>query len=148
MEKALRDKLPGGKFENVPPAHSNRMRAIKARDARSTERRFRMALVRAGIKGWTMRPQGIAGKPDLFFPGSRVAVFLDGCFWHGCPVHGHVPDVNRSYWEAKIRRNKGRDCEAGIKLGSWGIQVLRLWEHAVESELAACVEQVRKVAAV
>jgi DNA mismatch endonuclease (patch repair protein) len=97
--------LVNGSFGNVSETHSRRMGAIRGKGNRTTEVRFRAMLVRAGIRGWTMQTKGIKGKPDFYFPKSKVAVFLDGCFWHGCPKCGHVPSVNRPYWKAKIKRN-------------------------------------------
>src|SRR5271154_6375657 len=106
MERALREKLVNGSFGNVPEVHSRRMGAIRRRGNRTTEARFRAMLVRAGIGGWTMQTNGLKGKPDFFFSESKIAVFIDGCFWHGCSKCGHFPRVNRPFWKAKIRRNQ------------------------------------------
>jgi DNA mismatch endonuclease (patch repair protein) len=129
MHKKLKVKLKGGKFEGVPPERSRIMSAIRGKGNRTTELRFRLALVRKGIKGWKIHPRNVPGNPDFFFPGINLAIFLDGCFWHGCPVCGHVPRTNRLYWEEKIRRNKERDHEVAIRLQLDGIRVLRIWEH-------------------
>ena len=83
MEKALREKLASGKFDNVTETDAKRMRAVKGKGNRSTELLFRLTLVRAGIKGWKLNPRNIPGKPDFYFPAEKVAVFTDGCFWHG-----------------------------------------------------------------
>jgi len=85
--------------------------------------------VRAGIRGWTMQTRGLPGKPDFFFAEYKVALFLDGCFWHGCPDCGHVPRVNRPFWKAKIGRNKERDRVNADRLKEQGIRVVRFWEH-------------------
>src|SRR5690348_2176366 len=109
MEKALREKLAGGKFANVTEIDQKRMRAVKSKGNRSTELLFRLTLMRAGIKGWKLNPKEVPGKPDFYFPAEKVAVFTDGCFWHGCPRCGHVPEANSSFWAAKIERNRQRD---------------------------------------
>jgi len=69
------------------------------------------------------------GRPDFVFPARRLAVFVDGCFWHGCPRHGTMPKGNRSFWRAKITRNRERDREVGAELRRLGWKVLRVWEH-------------------
>ena len=99
------------KFENVPEKRSKTMKAIRSTGNQSTERRFRLALVRAGIKGWKLQPSGLPGKPDFYFPKQNVVVFVDGCFWHGCIdcKMGHTPKTNQVYWSPKIQRNKDRD---------------------------------------
>src|SRR5262249_41513821 len=109
MERALREKLVGGNFGDVSAAHSGRMRAIKEKGNKSTEKRLRAILVRAGVRGWKMHPPGLPGKPDFLFPEARVVVFVDGCYWHGCAECGHIPNVNRPYWSAKIEGNQRRD---------------------------------------
>ena len=89
------------------------------------------------------RPRELPGKPDFYLPGFRLAIFADGCFWHGCPVHGRTPDDNQSYWVPKLARNKARDREAGRALRLLGIRPVRLWEH--ELAKAAIDGAVRKV---
>src|SRR5690348_12195545 len=102
MERVLRDKLNGGTFQNVPVGHSERMRAIKGRGNKSTEARLRAKLVRAGVRGWCLHPRGLPGKPDIHFPKQRLLVFVDGCYWHGCPCCVRARKVNSEYWKAKI----------------------------------------------
>ncbi len=145
MERALREKLPGGKFENVPASHTGRMRAIKAKGNKSTERRLRALLAQAGIRGWKLHPEGLPGKPDFLFPEACLAVFVDGCYWHGCPQCGHAPTVNRPYWSAKIAGNAARDQRNAIKLKEAGLRVLRLWEHELVGPSAAeCLARIRE----
>lgn len=129
MERWLREKLPRGRFENVTAAHAGRMRAIKGKGNRSTEVRARAILVRSGLRGWALHPDKLPGKPDFLFAAARVVLFIDGCYWHGCPTCGHVPSVNRPYWAAKIERNRQRDRRNNRKLRSAGYRVLRVWEH-------------------
>jgi DNA mismatch endonuclease (patch repair protein) len=132
MEKKLRRTLKGGKFENVPPTRSRTMAAIRGKNNRTTELSFRMALVRSGIGGWRTNVGELPGNPDFFFPEREVAVFIDGCFWHGCPKCGHYPKTRKSFWKTKILRNKDRDRKASRKLRRNGIKVLRIWEHCLK----------------
>lgn len=105
------------------------MRAIKAKGNKSTEARLRLILVRARIRGWKLHPKGMVGKPDFYFPEHRLAVFVDGCFWHGCPSCGHIPKANNPYWKAKIEGNQRRDRAYDHQLREQGIRVQRIWEH-------------------
>src|SRR5205823_6917634 len=102
-------KLSEGKFLNVSATRSRMMSAIRGKNTRSTERALRMALMRAGIKGWRLHAVNLPGKPDVYFPTQRLAVFIDGCFWHFCPKCGHIPKTRRIFWNAKIQRNQERD---------------------------------------
>jgi DNA mismatch endonuclease (patch repair protein) len=79
-------------------------------------------------------------RPDLVFSGPRVAVFVDGCFWHSCPLHGNMPDTNRNYWESKLRRNHERDLHVTKTLIADGWVVVRVWEHEPVAQAAAAVE--------
>jgi DNA mismatch endonuclease (patch repair protein) len=80
------------------------------------------------IKGWR-RNQQVFGKPDFIFPKLKLAIFVDGCFWHGCPKHGTNPKSNRAYWHQKLFRNKSRDHLVTRTLRQAGWRVLRIWEH-------------------
>jgi DNA mismatch endonuclease (patch repair protein) len=68
-------------------------------------------------------------RPDVVFTKSRIAIFIDGCFWHGCPDHGTMPRANREYWEAKLAANKERDRAVDEALRDAGWNVLRFWAH-------------------
>ena len=129
MEPELRATLPGGKFRRVPATRSPHMRAARGRGNRSTAKRLRAALVCSGLSGWTMHAADVPGTPDFFFPLQRVAVFVDGCFWHGCPRCGHVPKTNRAYWQGRIQLNQRRDRRNRRLLRKQGICALRFWEH-------------------
>lgn len=78
---------------------------------------------------------------DIAFVGVKVAVFIDGCFWHGCPVHGSIPRSNTEWWADKLRRNSDRDTETGAHLQQHGWQVLRFWEHEDPADVARAVQQ-------
>lgn len=144
MEKALQDRLPGGRFTAVSSKRSRIMKAIRATGNASTEVRFRFALVRAGVSGWRLHAIELPGRPDIIFPEKRVTVFLDGCFWHGCPACGHIPKSNTLFWTAKIDSTKQRDYRNTRRLSGLGYQVLRFWEHELKNDLGACVERLLK----
>ena len=78
-------------------------------------------------------------RPDLVFPRQKVAVFVDGCFWHGCSIHGRIPRTNTDYWNAKIGRNVERDAQQAAALEEDGWCVIRVWEHVPIEEAAALV---------
>src|SRR5579871_1471893 len=104
------------------------MPAIRSRGNRETE----LALIEIfrvyRIKGLRRR-HPLHGRPDFVFVRERLAVFVDGCFWHGCPYHGHNPQSNRSYWIPKLQRNKERDRAVTKHLRKSGWRVLRIWAH-------------------
>lgn len=96
------------------------------------ERQLRSELHQRGLrfrKNLRVAVGGRKVRPDVVFTGSRVAVFVDGCFWHRCPVHGRWPKQNVVYWTEKFRRNTARDRADTAALRSAGWKVLRVWEH-------------------
>lgn len=133
----------------LPPAESrsNNMRAIKSRGNRTTERRLRGLLARERVRGWTLKTPAAIGSPDFVFLRARVAVFVDGCFWHGCPRCGHVPKTNSAYWIAKIARNQRRDRRIRRAAHTAGYKVVRIWECALKREPALCVERISRIVA-
>jgi DNA mismatch endonuclease (patch repair protein) len=78
-------------------------------------------------------------RPDVAFTRQKLAVFIDGCFWHGCPDHGNAPRANATYWRWKLARNKSRDIRVDTALRQAGWTVLRLWEHVPAEEAAEVV---------
>jgi DNA mismatch endonuclease (patch repair protein) len=90
-----------------------------------------------------IRPVGaVRRSADLVFTRARVAVFIDGCFWHRCPDHFRMPATNTGYWAAKIETNEARDRSTDALLADAGWLVLRIWEHEVVVEAATRIEQV------
>jgi DNA mismatch endonuclease Vsr len=142
MERALRQHLPGGVFSSVTVRASKNFSGIRGRNNRTTEVRFRLALVRAGISGWKMHNRALPGNPDFVFLKERIAVFVDGCFWHGCSRCGHIPKTNSPFWRAKIQRNIERDRANIRKLGDSDFRVVRIWEHELRRDLAGCVVRI------
>lgn len=104
------------------------MAAIRSSGNKNTELRLVKIFRQHGIVGWRRR-QPLLGKPDFVFRRQRLAIFVDGCFWHGCPKHGHRPSSNRTFWLRKLRRNRARDLVVTRYLRQKGWKVLRLWEH-------------------
>lgn len=84
---------------------------------------------------------GLRRTADVVFPSRRVAVFVDGCFWHGCPEHHRIPHANRGYWESKVERNRARDADTDSALRAAGWTVVRVWEHEDPVDAADRVEQ-------
>jgi DNA mismatch endonuclease (patch repair protein) len=106
------------------------MQANRSRDT-GPERRLRSALWRLGVRFRAhARPvPDIPVRADVVIGRARIAVFVDGCFWHGCPIHGSMPASHARYWRAKIRGNRERDRRARSLLRRRGWRVVRVWEH-------------------
>lgn len=126
----------------VSPARSENMRAIRSFGNRTTELRLRAILVQRSISGWKLHDKCIFGVPDFFFPKEHVAVFVDGCFWHGCPRCGHLPKTNTQYWLPKLRRIGKRDLNVSKKLRQSGCRVVRIWECSVRLSPGRCVRRI------
>jgi DNA mismatch endonuclease (patch repair protein) len=127
-----------------PPSLRTRMRMQRVR-RRDTpfEIAVRSILHSAGCRFFV--DQGIAGIPrhraDIVFPGSRIAVCIDGCFWHGCPKHCTMPQRNRAWWRSKIQHNRDRDLRFRLEARKRGWLVLRFWEHRDPAIVAKSIER-------
>jgi len=106
------------------------MSAIRSKGNKATELKLASILRAAGITGWRRHPP-LPGSPDFAFRKARIAVFVDGCFWHGCRWHCRMPKSRVEYWKPKIVRNTQRDLVVRRTLGSLGWRVLRIWEHSL-----------------
>jgi DNA mismatch endonuclease (patch repair protein) len=115
------------------------MAAVCSKGNRATELKLISIFLESGITGWR-RNQRLTGKPDFVFHRERLAVFVDGCFWHGCPIHGELPATNRKYWRAKLARNKARDRQVAKMLRNQKWRVLRLWEHSLRNPSQAAMK--------
>lgn len=104
------------------------MRAIRSRDT-GPEVRLRRALWGSGVRGYRVADKHLPGRPDLTFARARIAVFVDGCFFHRCPTHCRMPASRRQYWEPKLAANVARDTATTAKLRWLGWRVIRVWEH-------------------
>lgn len=122
-----------------PLVRSATMRAVKSRNVKSTERKLRAAMVSNGFKGWRMYADELPGKPDFVFLKEQLAIFVDGCFWHGCPQCYRRPRSNQPYWDAKVNYNVVRDRRNRTRLKRSGWRVVRVWEHELTQNTArAC----------
>lgn len=83
---------------------------------------------------------GLRRTADVVFPRQRIAVFIDGCFWHGCPAHYIAPKANSEFWSDKVSKNRRRDLETTERLAAAGWNVLRFWEHEEAAAVADAVE--------
>lgn len=114
-------------------ARSAHMSKIKGKGNKSTEAVVETALLQANITGWVKHPKEIVGKPDFFFPDSKIALFVDGCFWHGCPrCKRRVPSNRSDFWRKKIDDNRRRDNRQHRRLREQGYHVMRVWEHQLK----------------
>ena len=119
------------------------MAAVRSTGNKSTEKRLVSIMREHGIVGWR-RNQNLPGKPDFLFKSEKVAVFVDGCFWHGCSEHCRMPKSNTDYWETKIAYNVRRDHRVDKVLRRNGWSVLRVWEHSL-AEPARVIIRLRRL---
>ncbi|MES2304968.1 MAG: very short patch repair endonuclease [Gemmatimonadota bacterium] len=111
----------------VTPGRARTMASIRGKGNASTELRLAAALRLFRMSGWR-RHLPLPGRPDFAWPGSKVAVFVDGCFWHGCPNCYQAPRHNPEFWKAKVEGNRRRDRRVARQLRACGWKVLRIWE--------------------
>ena len=123
-------------------AVGNRM-STQARTSTAPEVSLRRELFTRGLRyRVAYRVPGLPRRSiDIAFPGKRVAVFVDGCFWHGCPAHGNAPTTNAEWWRQKLATNQARDEDTTRRLRDLGWQVVRVWEHDCPDAAAAVVVQ-------
>lgn len=127
-----------------PKERSERMSKVRSSGNKSTEGVAEAKLVETGITGWEKQPKGVVGKPDFYFPEHRVMVFVDGCFWHACPIcKRRSPAARAEFWRDKIEQNRKRDNRQRRKLRAEGYHVLRVWEHEVKKD--AWVKRLRSM---
>lgn len=123
---------------------SDVMSRIRGRGNKDTELVLARLLRNAGLKGWR-RHLSMVGRPDFVFRAKRVAVFVDGCFWHCCPKHSNMPATNREFWERKLTANKRRDRRVNAALKSSGWKVVRLWEHDIGIRPELCLRRIVRI---
>lgn len=110
------------------------MAKVRSKGNRSTELKALSVLETSGIEGWVQHPPDIPGHPDFYFPEERVAVFVDGCFWHACPRCGRIPKTRVEFWSTKIAGNRRRDRSLTRALRKSGYHVMRVWEHGLRED--------------
>lgn len=123
--------------DNLKPEDRKKtMQAVKGKGTKLERRLFAM-LAGMRVKGWRKNVGDIAGKPDVVFSHEKLAIFIDGCFWHGCPIcNRKLPETNREYWVRKINRNVELAKIHNQKLADEGWTVIRIWEHEVKDREA------------
>jgi DNA mismatch endonuclease (patch repair protein) len=131
------------------PAATAKMRANRRRDT-GPELALRRSLHRRGLrfrKDFRVATAARSVRVDVAFPALRLAIFVDGCFWHSCPEHASVPKANADYWIPKLAENVARDRRNDLDLSEAGWTVVRLWEHesvdAMATRVGDCVDHLR-----
>jgi DNA mismatch endonuclease (patch repair protein) len=144
--RAASDRMVSMKAAAYPlpstPAMTAVMKGNRRRDT-IPERRLRSTLHARGHRfrcDYQIDVQGYRVRADIAFPAQRVAIFVDGCFWHGCEIHGTKPRVNTTYWGPKLARNRERDLRVNESLAAGGWSVVRIWEH-IDVQVAADLVQ-------
>jgi DNA mismatch endonuclease Vsr len=153
-EQVLRDLIAAGcdgseTWRRAQPVEkreqrSRIMRAVPGKNT-STELALRAALRAVGIRGYRLHSRRVPGSPDLVFGIPRVAVFVDGCFWHGCPKCYRRPKTNLDYWRMKVQRNRDRDAKVDAACKEAGWKVVRVWEHDVNRAPSRVAARIRTV---
>lgn len=119
------------------------MAHVRSRGNKSTEGKLVSFLRRNRLTGWR-RNWKLVGNPDFVFPHPRVVIFVDGCFWHGCPRCYRRPKSRRKYWDAKVAGNITRDRRSRARLRRLGWRVVRIWEHELVTSPTNCVRRIQR----
>jgi len=134
LERELKKALKKGYFENVDRKISNKMKAIVSS---GTKPEVKLRKIVKNILPKNLKiiyNAKIQGKPDIYIPKYKLVIFCDGCFFHGCKNHGHIPSKNSKYWEKKFELNIKRDIKNNKCLRKQGYRVWRIWEHYLYNE--------------
>lgn len=118
------------------------MSRVKSRDS-GIEIIFRKKLWKSGFR-YRKNSSKYFGKPDIVFNRYKTVIFIDSCFWHGCPKHLRMPSSHQEYWKAKITKNKKRDSEINLYYRKNNWRIIRLWEHDIVENLQKRVESIEK----
>jgi DNA mismatch endonuclease (patch repair protein) len=129
-----------GKDSLTPEQRRANMRAVRRKDT-APEMRLRRALWREGLR-YRANIHVANTTPDVVFTRARVAVFVDGCFWHGCPEHYKLPRTRPDYWKGRLQRNVDRDARDNLKLQAAGYTVLRYWACDIRRDLDGVVREI------
>lgn len=114
------------------------MSRIKSSDSK-IETSFRKELWKNGFR-YRKNVNTYFGKPDIVLLKYKTVIFIDSCFWHGCPLHCRFPSSRKKYWDAKIARNKDRDKKVIEYYIKEGWKIFRIWEHEIQNDLVGCVK--------
>lgn len=118
------------------------MSRIRGKGNKDTEMLLAQMLRANRVSGWR-RNSPVFGKPDFIFPKAKVAVFVDGCFWHACSKHSNIPANNRDFWEKKLKLNIERDQKVVVTLRKLKWKVIRIWEHDLKRE-KYCISRIQR----
>lgn len=126
---------------------SRNMAAIRSIGNLTTEAEFVKLLRMHKITGWRRHPKETYGSPDFLFPKEKIALFVDGCFWHGCKKHYIIPKSNKRYWKQKIERNKARDLTVSVFYKDKGWKMFRTWEHNIKRNPNGIIRKLKNLLA-
>jgi len=118
------------------------MSKIRSKDS-ELEIKFRKILWKNKIR-YRKNVSGMKGKPDLVFKKFKIVLFIDSCFWHKCPIHGHLPKSNIGFWNIKLEKNKRRDTEINKYYKKNGWESIRIWEHELDQNFQKKAKEVLK----
>lgn len=116
------------------------MSRIRAKNT-GPEVKLRKLLSAAGIRGYRIH-YNLPGKPDIVFTKKKIAIFIDGCFWHKCPICFQEPETRKEFWLKKIQSNVDRDKKVNTQLKEGGWKIIRIWEHEIRIEPEKCVKKI------
>ncbi len=128
------------------PKKESTSRVMRANKAKNTkpELLLRKALYNNGLRGYRLHWKRAPGHPDIAYPGKRIAIFVNGCFWHRCPhCHPSYPKSNVAFWENKFQKNKERDERKERDLKNAGWKVFVFWECQIKKDVSACVDDIK-----
>lgn len=117
------------------------MSMIRGKNTRP-EIKLRKHLYSSGIRGYRIH-YTLPGKPDIVFPKYKIAIFIDGCFWHKCPLCFKEPDTRKDFWMAKIEKNVERDRKVNSELEEKGWKVIRIWEHDIRKNPESVIQKIK-----
>lgn len=120
------------------------MSRIRSKENRSTELFLRALLVQHAMRGWKVRPADVLGKPDFVFTRERIAIFVDGAFWHGAPDFKRFPKSRIAYWKPKIEGNRRRDKLVSSTLRHHGWAVLRFWDTDLQDNSSGVIRRIQR----
>lgn len=119
---------------------ANNMSKIRGKNTQP-EIKFRKLLWSMGIRGYRIH-YNLPGKPDIVFTKKKIAIFIDGCFWHQCPIDFQEPETRKEFWMNKIQSNIDRDKKVNGQLNNDGWTVIRIWEHEIKKEPEIAVKKI------
>lgn len=127
----------------TPEQRKKNMSRIHGKNT-SPELKLRKLLWKSGLRGYRIY-YNLLGKPDIVFTKQKLVIFVDGCFWHKCPVCFRPPATNEEFWNEKLQKNVERDLRVNKKLQNDGWTVLRIWEHEVKKTPDDVVDKIREI---